>query len=444
MVLADHSRLRRAAIWNHTVGGPITKFLDTQPIVEVIEGIDGWTSVHPVASAVGSVDRDVDIEVGVPHWWTAPTPVVPRIRFLDPDNHRDSRDDQWGRGRYANSVYTAAIQDDWANELRQFLEDPQHSRAPWAAGCAIEALRQLDVEPSAEQAHREQLDLEPDPRSHVAYWDGWLRFVTPHPAQDVVRAAMESMRWNARATSDVREPPDRCDAIVQVEVSLSGDWHDPWTTSDVRTGKPQLNLWMNSEGELPPDWESALRNFLRQCEDDFFEREHSVSTRRLTTRSAAPVDHGGAAVHHDVDPRLPSVRHVFVSYSRRDVEYVNLLVDYLKKAGIPCWIDSSEIRHGSRWQHEIELNLDACRALVVVMSAASRKSDWVSREINYARSRDKPFFPLLLEGEPFFALNDIHYEDVVTGTMPSQKWLDQLRETLNGVEPSQADGETRR
>ncbi|HWM21693.1 MAG TPA: toll/interleukin-1 receptor domain-containing protein [Ilumatobacteraceae bacterium] len=441
MVLAKHSKPRRAAIWNHTVGGPTRKFLDTQPIVEVIEGIDGWTSVHPVASAVGSVDRDVDIEVGVPHRWTAPTPVVPRIRFLDPDNHRDSRDDQWRRWRYADSVYTAAIQDDWANELRQFLEDPQHSRAPWAAGRAIEALRQLDLEPSTEQAHRENLDLEPDSRSDIAYWDGWLRFVTPHPAHDVVRAAMETMRWNANATSDVSEPPERCDAIVQVEVSLSGDWQVPWTTLDVRTGKPQLNLWMNGEGELPPDWESALRNFLRQCEDDLFERNRPALVAE-TTRSAA-VDHGRTAVHHDVDARLPSAQRVFISYSRRDVEYVNLLVDHLKEAGITCWIDSSEIRYGSRWEHEIKLNLDACRAVVVVMSAASQESAWVSREVNYAMSRERVIFPLLLDGEVFFALNNIHFEDVVTGTMPSQKWLDQLRETLNRVEPSQADGETR-
>ena len=173
-VETDRPGVRRAAIWNHTTGGSIRKLLDTRPMHEVIAAVGAWESIEPSLDRSGNVPvrRDVDIEIGISRHWTKPQPAVPALRFLDPDNHRDSRDDDpWTRRRHADSVYTASVDDDWAEELRLFLQDPNRGPALWAAGRALQAIHQVDVEPTAEQVRDEEPPSRPDQRDDVAATD---------------------------------------------------------------------------------------------------------------------------------------------------------------------------------------------------------------------------------------------------------------------------------
>ncbi len=45
---------------------------------------------------------------------------------------------------------------------------------------------------------------------------------------------------------------------------------------------------------------------------------------------------------------------VFISYSRRDISFINRLAADLKNAGIDVWYDVSHIAGGARWRSEIE------------------------------------------------------------------------------------------
>ena len=62
--------------------------------------------------------------------------------------------------------------------------------------------------------------------------------------------------------------------------------------------------------------------------------------------------------------------------------------------------------------------IEACSALLVIMTPAAARSRWVAREIQEAESLGKPIMPLLLRGRVFFELNDTQYEDVRDGDMP--------------------------
>jgi hypothetical protein len=123
--------------------------------------------------------------------------------------------------------------------------------------------------------------------------------------------------------------------------------------------------------------------------------------------------------------------HVFISYSRRQGGgYVEALAAYLDKAGIPVWFDR-DIYTGDRWDEVIRTKVDSCAALIVVMTPSADSSEWVSRELTRAASQQKRVFPLLLQGEPFFRLGDIQYEDVTDERMPSEHLVNTLRRLVD-------------
>lgn len=119
-------------------------------------------------------------------------------------------------------------------------------------------------------------------------------------------------------------------------------------------------------------------------------------------------------------------QYIFVSYSRTDQMYVDDLCSRLRHRGVAVWVDS-EIDYGTRWQTVVKDRLDACAAVLVVMSPAAEESRWVGREVDRAEARGKAIFPLLLDGTPFFGLSDLQHEDVTGGRPPSDRFFDRLR-----------------
>jgi hypothetical protein len=134
-------------------------------------------------------------------------------------------------------------------------------------------------------------------------------------------------------------------------------------------------------------------------------------------------------------PVVSGSRGVFVSYARADCDYVEQLAEHLRGGGLAVRFDQ-EIATGLRWDHVLESQIESCGAMVVVMSAAARDSYWVGVELEYAGSRGRPIFPLLLDGEPLFGLGVIQYESVVGGRMPSPGFVQRLHEVLSGVDVS--------
>jgi hypothetical protein len=113
---------------------------------------------------------------------------------------------------------------------------------------------------------------------------------------------------------------------------------------------------------------------------------------------------------------------VFISYSREDQDYVERLVAWLRARGANVWLDHL-VNYGTRWASVIEAKIRDCSAMLVVMTPRSQESTWVEREVFEAEKRHKPIFPLLLDGEVWFRLNNYHCEVVTAGAMPTDRFV---------------------
>ena len=71
---------------------------------------------------------------------------------------------------------------------------------------------------------------------------------------------------------------------------------------------------------------------------------------------------------------------VFISYSRKDISFIETLVTDLKNTGLEVWYDVSHIAGGARWRSEIENALRNSQYVIVVLSPDSIVSEWVSPE----------------------------------------------------------------
>lgn len=123
--------------------------------------------------------------------------------------------------------------------------------------------------------------------------------------------------------------------------------------------------------------------------------------------------------------------HIFISYSHRDKDYVHKLQKALQKEGFDVWIDD-RIDYGTEWPKVIQQHLDECDAFVVVVSENAYESKWVQNELARAGRKKKPFFPLLLQGDPWLSVEATQYVDVTGGSLPDEKFYQRLALVVSG------------
>ena len=123
--------------------------------------------------------------------------------------------------------------------------------------------------------------------------------------------------------------------------------------------------------------------------------------------------------------------HIFISYSHKDTDYAHALADNLQKMGLDVWIDA-RIDYGSQWPLEIQKQLDSCDAFIVIMSPRSYASEWVQSELQRAKRKLKPIFPLLLEGDgPWLSVESTQYYDVRGGKKPDVRFYSAIKRVIS-------------
>ncbi|MDD5394103.1 MAG: SUMF1/EgtB/PvdO family nonheme iron enzyme [Thiothrix sp.] len=113
--------------------------------------------------------------------------------------------------------------------------------------------------------------------------------------------------------------------------------------------------------------------------------------------------------------------HIFLSYSRTNLEAAVALRTELEKAGFTVFRDEDSIRAGDSWMERLQTALQGCSAFVLLYGREGVRR-WVGAEVQYALSRNLsphddalrlPIFPILLpEGDltklpPFLSLFQI-------------------------------------
>jgi hypothetical protein len=121
-----------------------------------------------------------------------------------------------------------------------------------------------------------------------------------------------------------------------------------------------------------------------------------------------------------IDPLLTCHAEVscFLSYSTKDQDFADYLYRDLQERGVRCWFAPHSVKGGKKLHEQIDAGIRASDRLLLILSEASMKSEWVQTEIRKARRREvrekiRLLFPISLV--PFQALADWECFDVDTG-----------------------------
>lgn len=113
---------------------------------------------------------------------------------------------------------------------------------------------------------------------------------------------------------------------------------------------------------------------------------------------------------------------VFISYSRKNSDFVHKLNDALAADGRDVWADWQDIARGEDWWRSIQVGIDSADTTLVVVTEHWLLSEICQRELDYVRQQNKRVFPIIrqkIEGD--VALR-------VKGTWVDQEWEQRARD----------------
>lgn len=103
---------------------------------------------------------------------------------------------------------------------------------------------------------------------------------------------------------------------------------------------------------------------------------------------------------------------IFLSYSHADEQFARGLTSALNGLGHRTWIGEEQIAYGDSLIDATQEALRTSSAVVVLLTEASRNSQWVAFELGAATAQGKRIFPILLSEDPSvvpFQLQRIQY-----------------------------------
>lgn len=88
--------------------------------------------------------------------------------------------------------------------------------------------------------------------------------------------------------------------------------------------------------------------------------------------------------------------HVFISYSRKDLNFAQKIVNALAANNLETWIDWKIIPKGEAWKMEIHRGIEAAEAFLFLISPDSVASEMCNKEIGDAVNNGKRILPKVL------------------------------------------------
>ena len=91
--------------------------------------------------------------------------------------------------------------------------------------------------------------------------------------------------------------------------------------------------------------------------------------------------------------------HVFISYSRKDAEFVDRLANDLRNAGVNVWRDIDDIAPGEDWAGNIKDAVTKANVFLYVASKDSIHSQWMNREVAIALQMGITVIPVIIDDD---------------------------------------------
>jgi hypothetical protein len=82
-------------------------------------------------------------------------------------------------------------------------------------------------------------------------------------------------------------------------------------------------------------------------------------------------------------------RELFLSHAVLDRQFVDRLVEMLRRHGVPVWYSRTNIGGAQQWHDEIGEALRRCDWFVIVLTPNSVESMWVKRELLFALQQNR-------------------------------------------------------
>jgi hypothetical protein len=159
------------------------------------------------------------------------------------------------------------------------------------------------------------------------------------------------------------------------------------------------------------------------------------------------VDHSALS---DAPPRKPKAR-IFVSYSRKDMVFVDRLESALEARDFEPLIDRTEICAFEDWWKRIEVLIGQADTIVFVLSPDAVASEVALKEVAYAASLNKRFAPIVYRRvndnavpEPLRRLNFIFFDDLARFEANAAALADALETDIEWVRHHTEYGEAAR
>src|SRR5215510_1737280 len=89
--------------------------------------------------------------------------------------------------------------------------------------------------------------------------------------------------------------------------------------------------------------------------------------------------------------------HIFISYSRKDSDFVERLIRALELYGFATWEDVKAIVSGDVWKAAISKAVRDCDAFLIVLSPQSASSENVSKELAVATKYGRRVLPVMYQ-----------------------------------------------
>ncbi len=124
---------------------------------------------------------------------------------------------------------------------------------------------------------------------------------------------------------------------------------------------------------------------------------------------------------------------IFISYSRRDQEFVTRLASDLDAQVAGVWFDQSAIQAGENWHDEIMKGIHECTAFVLVLSPDAMKSRHVLEEVNKALEFGKTIFPILYRPAKWTDEIEALVQDIQTLDLRSGSYTDNFNKLVDGL-----------
>jgi len=114
-----------------------------------------------------------------------------------------------------------------------------------------------------------------------------------------------------------------------------------------------------------------------------------VSSEGFSTRRSAPATQ---LLRRDLEIN----EHLFISHSKEDGDFAELLKLRLEREGYQAWVDSDRLDPGNDWREEIDHGIRDALLMIAVMSPDARASEYVTYEWAFAWGYGKKVIPIML------------------------------------------------